>query len=156
MTIKENIAYGDLAREIPMREIEAAAKDANIHDFIAALPKGYDTNIGFRGALLSGGQKQRVAIARALVRKPKILVLDEATSALDVESERIVQAALERAMADSGRTCLVVAHRVSALSQCNRLIVLHQGVNVESGTREELMAKKGFYYALNNESADTK
>lgn len=105
---------------------------------------------------MSGGQKQRVAIARALVRQPRVLILDEATSALDVESERVVQAALKTAMADENRTCLVVAHRVSALSDCQCLVVLHQGVAVESGTQEELMALKGHYYILHSESGKAK
>lgn len=124
-----------------------------MHTFVL---QGYDTNIGFRGSQLSGGQKQRLAIARALVRQPRVLVLDEATSALDMESERVVQAALEAAMADSKRTCLVVAHRVSALASCERLVVLHQGVAVESGTQEELMALKGYYYALHSETGKGK
>ena len=112
-TITENIMYGDNCREVAMEEVLAAARAANIHNFISSLPAGYDTRVGEKGGQLSGGQKQRIAIARALVRNPRILLLDEATSALDTQSEGIVQAALDKVQ--SGRTTIIVAHRLSTV-----------------------------------------
>lgn len=106
--------------------------------------------MGPRGSRLSGGQKQRVAIARALVRNPRLLVLDEATAALDNESEHVVQAALDEAMARGGRTTLVVAHRLTTVENCDRIVVLENGRCVESGSPSELMAAKGAYYSLHN------
>jgi ABC-type multidrug transport system fused ATPase/permease subunit len=124
----------------------AAAKQANAHDFIAALPEGYETLVGPRGVKLSGGQRQRVAIARAILADPRILLLDEATSALDTESERLVNEALERLMA--GRTSLVIAHRLSTVRDADRILVLNHGRLVESGTHDELMARHGTYRLL--------
>ena len=109
--------------------------------------------MGTRGSLLSGGQKQRIAIARALVRKPKLLLLDEATSALDNESERIVQAALDEAMAKGGRTSLVVAHRLTAVVNCDVIVVLQEGRRVEYGRPDVLMQSRGVFYALHNVDA---
>ncbi|XP_015524858.1 ATP-dependent translocase ABCB1 [Neodiprion lecontei] len=145
-TIAENIAYGDNSRNVLMSDIEAAAKKANIHTFITSLPLGYDTKLGDKGTQISGGQKQRIAIARALVRNPKVLLLDEATSALDMESEKIVQAALDEAK--EGRTCITIAHRLSTIQDADKICVLDRGVVAESGTHAELVAKKGLYYKL--------
>ncbi len=143
-TVRENIRYGRL--DATDAEIEAAAKDANAHDFIMALPEGYDTEIGERGATLSGGQRQRIAIARAILKDPKILILDEATSALDTESEKVVQAALDRLMV--GRTSFVIAHRLSTIIGADRIYVLDGGKIREQGTHEELLTAGGLYASL--------
>ncbi|XP_055296579.1 multidrug resistance protein homolog 65-like [Sitodiplosis mosellana] len=147
-TIAENIAYGDNSRKVSMGEIRNAARMANVHNFINQLPMGYETNVGNKTAQLSGGQKQRIAIARALIRNPKILLLDEATSALDVQSEQIVQQALNSAR--SGRTCLVIAHRLSTVQNADAICVLHGGNIVEYGTHTELLALGGRYTNLYN------
>jgi subfamily B ATP-binding cassette protein MsbA len=127
-------------------EVEAAARAAGAHDFIAALPQGYDTLVGERGQALSGGQRQRVAIARALLKNAPILLLDEATSALDAETERQVQAALERLMA--GRTTIVIAHRLSTVARADRICVIDRGRCVDAGTHADLMARGGLYQRL--------
>ncbi|XP_072250387.1 ATP-dependent translocase ABCB1 [Leuresthes tenuis] len=145
-SLAENIAYGDNSRTVNMEEIEAAAKAANIHNFIEQLPQKYNTQAGDKGTQLSGGQKQRIAIARAILRNPKVLLLDEATSALDTESEKVVQDALDQA--SKGRTCIVVAHRLSTIRNADRIAVFQGGVVVEQGTHQQLLAKKGVYYML--------
>ncbi|CAI2169154.1 2825_t:CDS:10 [Funneliformis geosporum] len=145
-TIGENIAYGK--EGCSQEEIEAAAKDANIHSFIIGLPKGYDTPVGERGAQLSGGQKQRIAIARALIRQPKLLLLDEATSALDSESEKVVQDALDSA--SKGRTTITIAHRLSTIQNADLICVVKKGKIVEQGQHFDLVAQKGYYYELVN------
>lgn len=129
-----------------MQDIVAACKAANIHDFIACLPNGYDTRVGQSGSGLSGGQKQRVAIARAMIRDPKIMLLDEATSALDSESERAVKEALDRLM--QGRTTIVVAHRLSTIEDADRIYVMDRGEICEQGTHSELLAKQSSYASL--------
>jgi subfamily B ATP-binding cassette protein MsbA len=143
-TVRANIAYGTPAADDDA--IVAAARAANAHEFIVALPKGYDTPIGDLGVRLSGGQRQRLAIARAILKNAPILILDEATSALDTESEGLVQEALERLMAD--RTTLVVAHRLSTVRRADRIVVIAHGEIVESGTHEELMARAREYRKL--------
>ncbi|CAF2136217.1 unnamed protein product [Rotaria magnacalcarata] len=143
-TIRENILFGfDLATN---EQIHQAAKMANAHDFIMALPNKYETLVGERGAALSGGQKQRIAIARALLRDPRILLLDEATSSLDNESEKIVQEALERA--SQNRTTLVIAHRLSTIRRADKIIVMQKGEIVEEGDHESLMNIQGLYFNL--------
>jgi subfamily B ATP-binding cassette protein MsbA len=143
-TVKNNIAYGDRSKD--MDHIVAAARAAHAHDFIVALPHGYDTLIGEMGLRLSGGERQRLAIARALLKDPPILILDEATSSLDSESERLVQEALERLMV--GRTALVIAHRLSTIHKADRIVVLVNGSIAEVGTHEELLALKTEYHKL--------
>ena len=140
-TLRENIAYGRPGATD--EQIENAARRANIHEFIAALPEGYDTVVGERGSRLSGGQKQRVAIARVFLKDPSILILDEATSALDNESEEAVQESLERLAAD--RTTIIIAHRLSTIKNADRIATVEDGRVVEHGTHEELLARGGIY-----------
>jgi len=144
-TVRSNIAYGRTDQYTPA-QIEAAARAANAHEFIAELPRGYDTPLGERGTRLSGGQRQRIAIARALLVDPPILILDEATSALDTESERLVQEAIDRLLA--GRTVFVIAHRLSTIQHATEILVLDDGVIVERGTHHELLARRGAYWRL--------
>jgi ATP-binding cassette subfamily B protein len=143
-TVRANIGYG--RPDATDEEIEAAARAAQIHDTIAALPDGYDTIVGERGFRFSGGEKQRIAIARTILRNPPVLVLDEATSALDVATERAVGEALERLA--EGRTTLVIAHRLSTVRDADQIVVLDRGEVAERGTHEELLALGGRYAAL--------
>ncbi|MCB1310725.1 MAG: ABC transporter ATP-binding protein/permease [Sedimentitalea sp.] len=145
-TIRYNIGYGrDGASQ---EQIEQAARDAQIHDFIASLPQGYDTQVGERGLKLSGGEKQRVGIARTLLKDPPILLLDEATSALDSDTEREIQDALARA--GEGRTVITIAHRLSTIAEADRIVVLEAGEIVEQGTHDQLLARQGRYAQLWN------
>src|SRR5215469_2773209 len=143
-TVRNNIAYGQ--PHVPMKEVEAAAQAALAHDFILALPSGYDTVIGERGVRLSGGERQRLAIARALLKNAPVLILDEATSALDSESESLVQSALHNLM--SGRTVFVIAHRLSTVRRADRIVVIDNGTVSEIGPHEELMSRLGTYRRL--------
>ncbi|HET7302583.1 MAG TPA: ABC transporter ATP-binding protein [Candidatus Saccharimonadales bacterium] len=143
-SIRENIRYGDLTASD--EAVVAAAKKANAHDFISALPDGYDTLVGERGVKLSGGQRQRIAIARAILKNAPILVLDEATSALDSESEKLIQEALWQLM--EGRTAIVVAHRLSTIQKMDRIVVLENGAIHEQGSHRELLKKDGIYAKL--------
>ena len=143
-TVRNNIAYGQ--PYVPQKEVEAAARAALAHDFIMALPAGYDTVIGERGVRLSGGERQRLAIARALLKDAPVLILDEATSALDSESEALVQSALHNLM--SGRTVFVIAHRLSTVRRADRIVVIENGTIADIGRHEELMTKLGTYRRL--------
>jgi len=143
-TIRTNLTYAKM--DATQAEIESAARAANIHDFVAGLPDGYDTIVGERGYRLSGGEKQRVALARVILKNPRILVLDEATSSLDSESESLIQDALKRVMA--GRTSIVIAHRLSTILAADLILVMDRGKIVERGSHEELLATGGLYSQL--------
>jgi len=143
-TVRENIQYGNL--EATQAELMAAARAANAHEFISRLPDGYDSRVGERGVKLSVGEKQRVSIARALLKNAPILILDEATASVDTGTERLIQEALERLMAD--RTSFVIAHRLSTIRRANQILVLRQGQIVERGTHEQLVELEGLYARL--------
>jgi len=143
-TVRHNLSYG--RPDATQEDIEQAARAAQAHDFISELPKSYDTRIGERGVGLSGGQRQRVAVARALLTEPRILILDEPTSSVDAETEHELQLALEQLMAD--RTSLVIAHRLSTVKNADRVVVLREGLVVEEGTHQELMALGGEYVRI--------
>jgi len=145
-SIRENILLGN-----PMcseKDIVAAATAANAHEFIINLPNGYDTEIGEKGVKLSGGQKQRIAIARVFLKSPRILILDEATSALDLESEHLIQGALQELKKD--RTTIIVAHRLSTITSADQIVLLKDGEIREKGTHEQLMKLDGNYASLYN------
>ncbi|MEO8034372.1 MAG: ABC transporter ATP-binding protein, partial [Acidobacteriota bacterium] len=144
--VRNNIAYG--RTDVDEAKVIEAARAANAHEFISALPNGYDTMIGESGIMLSGGQRQRLAIARALFKDPPILILDEATSALDTESERLVQQALNNLM--RGRTTMVIAHRLSTIRSANKIVVLDKGEVAEVGRHEELIERRGIYRRLHD------
>jgi len=143
-TLEDNLKYGK--PEATREEIIDAARTANAHDFIVALPDGYSTVVGERGAQMSGGQRQRIAIARAIIKNPRILIFDEATSALDLASERLIQEAMERVM--NGRTTFIIAHRLSTIQKADRILVMDQGRLFEQGTHSELLALGGLYARL--------
>ncbi|KAI1659984.1 P-loop containing nucleoside triphosphate hydrolase protein [Daldinia decipiens] len=145
-TLRDNILLGADVADVSEEDLHAACRDASIHEFIMSLPEGYNTEVGSRGVSLSGGQKQRVAIARALVRKPEVLLLDEATSSLDSESEKLVQGAFERAA--TGRTMVVVAHRLATVQNADVIFVLGEGKVLEKGSHNELLKKRGFYWNM--------
>jgi ATP-binding cassette subfamily B protein len=143
-TISDNIALTN--PDASSDAIVQAAKVAAAHDFIMTLPSGYSTPVGERGASLSGGQRQRIAIARSLLSNPRLLVMDEATSALDYDTERQVCDNLQQAM--QGCTVFVITHRLNTIKRADRIVFMHQGSIVETGTHDELMALRGRYYAL--------
>jgi len=143
-TIRENILYGKL--DATEEELTAASRAANCHEFIARLPQGYDARVGERGVKLSVGEKQRVSIARALLKNAPILILDEATASVDTATERLIQEALERLMAN--RTSFVIAHRLSTIRRADQILVLRQGQIIERGTHDELVGQSGLYAKL--------
>jgi len=143
-TVRENLLYA--RPDATEAEMIAAARAANAHEFIAALPEGYETTVGERAFRLSGGERQRLSIARALLKDPRILVLDEATSSLDATSEHLIQQALETLLA--GRTSLIIAHRLSTIRNADRILVLDRGNLVESGRHDDLLAEGGLYATL--------
>jgi len=141
-SIAFNIAYG--ADDVKEEEIIAAAKMANLHDFIVTLPRKYETNVGERGVRLSGGQKQRLAIARMILSNPDIIIFDEATSQLDSESEKLIQDAFWKAA--KGKTTLIIAHRLSSITKAEKIVVMQEGEIVEIGSHQQLLAKPNSLY----------
>lgn len=145
-SIRDNILLGVDEHTTPDEVLRQACRDADIHDFIASLPEGYDTEVGTKGVALSGGQKQRLAIARALIRNPRVLLLDEATSNLDSETEKSVQAVFEKT--GRGRTMVVVAHRLATVQNADVIFVIGDGRVVEKGSHAALLRSKGLYYQM--------
>jgi ABC-type multidrug transport system fused ATPase/permease subunit len=145
-TIRDNVALS--VDSATYADIEAACADSQIHDFIISLPDGYNTRLGPKGMSLSGGQKQRLSLARALLRKPTLLLLDEATSSLDSESEKLVQAAIERAAGEGGRTVIAVAHRLATIQKADVIFVMGSGRVLEQGSHQELLKKRGVYWQM--------
>ncbi len=150
MSVSQNIAFGD--PDADMEEIEQAAEAAYASSFISKLPDGFDTVIGERGVSLSGGQQQRLAIARAILKKPDLVIMDEATSSLDTESEKLIQKAMEHLL--SGRTDIIIAHRLPTVRNADRIVVLEDGGIAEMGTYEHLLANKGRFWKLQNTLLD--
>jgi subfamily B ATP-binding cassette protein MsbA len=146
-TVANNIAYGSNKTQ-DFDKIMQAAKQANAHEFIEQLPEGYETLLGENGTRLSGGQRQRIAIARAILKDAPLLILDEATSALDTESEKYIQAALEKVMV--GRTTLVIAHRLSTIENADLVVVMSEGKIAETGSHQQLLDQQGIYANLYN------
>lgn len=146
-SIRENILLG-VADEASVSdaELERACREAEMHDFVASLPEGYETKVGIKGVLLSGGQKQRLSIARALLRRPQLLLLDEATSNLDSETEKLIQGVFERTRRT--RTMIVVAHRLATIQNADVIFVLGDGAVLERGTHNSLLQKRGVYYSM--------
>ena len=143
-SVRENIAYGK--PDATLEEIEEAAKQAHAHEFITALPQGYETILSERGRTLSGGQRQRICLARAIIKHPSILILDEPTSAIDAESASLIHEAVERLR--EGKTTLVIAHHFSELESFDQILVLRKGKLVEQGTHAQLLSRKGDYYKM--------
>lgn len=148
-SLRENILLGvpdEAAAAVSDAEMHRACREAEMHDFIASLPEGYDTQVGSKGVLLSGGQKQRLSIARALVRRPRLLLLDEATSNLDSETEKLIQGVFERTR--QTRTLVVVAHRLATIQNADVIFVLGDGAVLERGTHGSLLQRRGVYYSM--------